>query len=61
MELQSKAASTNALFTIILGDFIARSSYWWKENNGRYTFGSTYILAQLSSAYIRTHTSTTSF
>ena len=30
-----------------------------QNNNGRYTFGSIYILAQLSSAYIRTHTSTT--
>ena len=31
-ELLSKTASTNSLFTIILGDFNARSSFWWKED-----------------------------
>ena len=31
-----------------------------QNNNGRYTFGSTYIFVQLSLAYIRTQTSTNS-
>ena len=31
-ELLSKTASSNSLFTIILGDFNARSSTWWKED-----------------------------
>ena len=31
-ELLSKTASSNCLFTIILGDFNARSSTWWKED-----------------------------
>ena len=31
-QLQSKTASTNSLFTIILFDFNARSSSWWKED-----------------------------
>ena len=28
----SKTASTNSLFSIILGEFNARSLFWWKEN-----------------------------
>ena len=31
-KLLSKIASTNSLFIIILGDFNARSSSWWKED-----------------------------
>ena len=31
-ELLSKTISSNSLFTIILGDFNARSSSWWKED-----------------------------
>ena len=31
-ELLSKTASSNSLFAIILGDFNARSSTWWKED-----------------------------
>ena len=31
-ELLSKTASSNSLFTIILGDFNVRSSTWWKED-----------------------------
>ena len=31
-DLLSKTASSNSLFTIILDDFNARSSSWWKEN-----------------------------
>ena len=31
-ELLSKTASTNSLFTIILGDFNARPSSWWKDD-----------------------------
>ena len=31
-ELLSKTASSNSLFTIILGDFNATSSTWWKED-----------------------------
>ena len=31
-ELLSKTTSSNSLFTIILGDFNARSSSWWKED-----------------------------
>ena len=31
-ELLSKTASSNSLLTIILGDFNARSSIWWKED-----------------------------
>ena len=31
-ELLSKTASSNSLFTIILDDFNARSSTWWKED-----------------------------
>ena len=63
-ELLSKTASTNSLFAIILGDFNARSLSWWKEDK-RTTEG-THLealtsLPQLSSTYIRTRTSTTSF
>ena len=29
---RSKTVSTNSFFTIILGDFNARSSSWWKED-----------------------------
>ena len=32
VEFLSKTASTDSLFTIILGDFNARSSSWWKED-----------------------------
>ena len=31
-ELLSKTASSNSLFTIIFGDFNARSLSWWKED-----------------------------
>ena len=31
-ELLIKTASSNSLFTIILGDFNYRSSSWWKED-----------------------------
>ena len=31
-ELLSKTVSSNSLFTLILGDFNARSSSWWKED-----------------------------
>ena len=31
-ELLSKTASSSSLFTIILGDFNARSSSWWKKD-----------------------------
>ena len=31
-ELLSKTASSNSLFTIVLGDFNARSLTWWKED-----------------------------
>ena len=31
-ELLSKTASTNSLFTIILGDFNARSLSWWNKD-----------------------------
>ena len=31
-EILSKTASINSFFTIILGDFNARSSSWWKED-----------------------------
>ena len=57
-ELLSKTTSNNSLFTIILDDFNVRSSSWWKKDKtteGRYTFGGTCILKQLSSACIRTH------
>ena len=34
-ELPSKIALTNSLLTIILGDFNARYSSWWKEDKTR--------------------------
>ena len=60
-ELLSKTASTNSLFTIILGDFNATSLFWWKEDKTATEGTHLEALVQLSSACIRTYTPTTSF
>ena len=62
-ELFSNTAWINSLFTMIIGDFNARPSSWWKEDKitTKGTHLEALISSQLSSVYIRTHTSATSF
>ena len=41
----SKTASSSSLFTIILGDFNARSSSWWKKDKNKTTAEGTHLEA----------------
>ena len=59
-EVLSETASSSSLFTIILGDFSARSSSWWKKDKTTAEVSLYHFLVSLSSADIRTHTPATS-